>query len=571
MRHVVWTSVLMSVGLGAAFAQPKIGSIVSNASYLQPPVDSKGNPIGKDVIAQGSIFVIFGLGMGPASVTYPLGLPLPTSVPAANGTSVSISGGGTTVDAYIVYTSAGQVGAILPSTAHTGDANVTVTYNGKTSTAYAVSVVESRLGIFTVNSQGYGTAAAQHGADSSPILLSKAAHPGETVILYGTGLGPIPIADNIAPGTLPVGSNVVVTIAGQTVKPQYAGRSPSFAGLDQINFAIPANVATGCYVPVSVTAGGQVSQDVVLPIAASGSDACTHIFGLSDSALAKLDSGGTVNIGVFQILRAYVAALGGPVEGAGGLFDNADANSVFNMYNLIPVAYGAVTYPAPPNACAVIDQIVTSGGFSLPKISQIGGTELVADAVGLSISGPGTLCNSSSCSDPIYRSQSGGYVAPFVPAILSPGSWTISGTGGVDVGAFNATITLPNDLNWTNAGNFGSTQVPNVDLTIAWTGGTGAGSATVTVFGTSTIVNPSDPSKTRGKSFYCAAPASAGQFKVPLSIRQQLPTAASGEVAFGALGITTGGFASFKAPLTKGTLDGGVIDYGEAYVLSVAY
>ena len=58
---------------------------------------------------------------------------------------------------------------------------------------------------------------------------------------------------------------------------------------------------------------------------------------------------------------------------------------------------------------------------------------------------------------------------------------------------------------------------------------------------------------------------------IPADVRNQLPSAASGEVAFGQLGITTGGFASFTAPLTKGTLDAGVIDYGEAYVLSVTY
>jgi hypothetical protein len=46
---------------------------------------------------------------------------------------------------------------------------------------------------------------------------------------------------------------------------------------------------------------------------------------------------------------------------------------------------------------------------------------------------------------------------------------------------------------------------------------------------------------------------------------------ASGETAFGTLGISSGGFAGFKAPLTEGTLDAGVVDYGEAYVLSVKY
>jgi len=564
MRHTVLTIFLALLAGGAVFAQPKIGSVVNTASYQTAPSDSKGNPIGNHVIPQGSIIAIFGTGLGPSQVTYPPGLPLPTAVPAANGTSVAITSGGTKVDAYIVYTSALQVGAILPSNTPIGTATMTVTYNGKTSAEYTISVAESRLGLFTVNAQGYGSAAAQHGADSTPILLSKAAHPGEVIVLYGTGLGPISTADNVAPGSVQVGSNVVVTIAGQIVKPEYAGRSPSFAGLDQINFTIPANVVTGCYVPLSVTASGQVSQDVVLPVAKSGSDACTHIFGLSDSALATLDSGGTVNVGIFQILSAFVASLGGAVQGAGGLFDHGDANAVYNVYNLIPVAYGAVTYPAPLNKCVVIDQNITSGGFNLPPFNQIGGTELVADAITLMINGPGGA-NAN-----ILRQTNGGYVSAFIPPILGAGSWTISGMGGADVGAFSATITLPDNLTWTNAGNFSSVPT-GTDLTIAWTGGNTPSNPVVTVFGNSTIVNGADPSKTRGKSFYCAAPASAGKFVVPAAVRAQLPSASSGEVAFGNLGITTGGFASFTAPLTKGKLDGGVIDYGEAYVLAVTY
>jgi uncharacterized protein (TIGR03437 family) len=563
MRQIVQMSVFTLLVVGFAFGQPKIGSIVNTSSYLTPPSDSKGNPIGNHVIAQGSIFIVFGTSMGPSTAVFPSGLPLPTSLPDTSGTSIAITSGGQKFDAFMFYTSALQVQAILPSNTPIGNATVTLTYNGKTSAPYTISVVESRLGLFTRNSQGYELASLQHGADSSPVMFTKAAHPGEVVVLYGTGLGAISGPDNVAPGSVQVGSDVIVTIAGQAVKPAYAGRAPQFAGEDQINFTIPANVVTGCYVPLSVTASGQVSQDVVLPIAKSGSDVCTHIFGLSASALARLDSGGTVNVGLFQVLRAFVAALGGPVEGAGGLFDDSDANSVFNLYTLIPVAYGAVTYPAPLNSCVVIDQAITSGGFNLPPFSKIGGKELVADSVTLAINGPGGA-NAN-----ILRQTAGGYLSAFIPAILGPGSWTISGMGGVDVGAFSATITMPDDLTWTNAGNFSS--VPQADLTIAWSGGTAPGNPVVTVFGNSTIVNPTDPSKSRAKSFYCAAPATAGKLVVPASVRKQLPSAASGETSFGNLGITTGGFASFMAPLTKGTLDAGVIDYGEAYVLSVAY
>jgi hypothetical protein len=145
----------------------------------------------------------------------------------------------------------------------------------------------------------------------------------------------------------------------------------------------------------------------------------------------------------------------------------------------------------------------------------------------------------------------------------------LQATAGPTWAHFSANITLPDDLSWTNAGNF--TTVPRSDLTILWTGGNVTASSVGTVFGNSTIVNVQDPSQTRAKSFYCSVPASASKFVVPMSVLQQLPssTTAAGESAYRTLGITTGGIGTFTAPLTKGTLDAGVIAYGEAYVLSV--
>jgi uncharacterized protein (TIGR03437 family) len=554
---------LALVLISSALGQPVIGGIVSNASYAQAPNDSSSNPIGHNIIAQGSIFAVFGSGMGPATIAY-ASLPLPTSLPDANGTSIAVTGGGKAVNAYMVYTSAGQLAAILPSTTPIGDATVTVTYAGKTSAPATITVVKSQLGIFTANAQGTGPAAAQHGVDSSAIQLTTAAKPGEVIVIYGTGLGGISGADNVPPGAVQVGSNVIVTVAGKVITPDYAGRSPNFAGLDQINFKLPADVTTGCYVPASVTASGQVSQDFVLSIAASGS-VCTHPLGLTQSSLATLDSGGTVNVGLFQMLRAFIALLNGSIEGAGGLFDNGNANSVFQMYNRIPVAFGAAPYPAPLNGCVAVDQVNTGSGFMAPDFSLIGGKELIGDSIALSANGPGGAQSN------VLRQDTGGYLSVFIPPILVPGAWAISGSGGADVGAFNAQITLPANLDWTNRGNF--SNVPSSDLTIVWTGGTTSGSPVLTVFGNSTIVNAKDPSKSRAKSFYCAAPASAGRLVVPLAIRQQLPstTTSDGETAFASLGITTGGFASFTAPLTKGTLNAGTITYGEAIVLSVKY
>jgi uncharacterized protein (TIGR03437 family) len=570
MRQIIQIVLVVLIAAVSAIAQPAIGGIVNSASYAQAPNDSSGKPIGPNVIAQGCIFVIFGTGMGPATLVQASSLPLVTSLPDANGTSVAISSGGQTFNAFMVYTSAGQVAAILPSNTTVGQANVTVTFQGKTSPPNTVNVVKSQFGLFTQNSQGNGQAIAQifTSATSNFLMgLTTPAQPGQVLVLYGTGLGAISGADNVPPGAVQVGSNVVVTVGGKIIPVQYAGRSPLFPGLDQINFQLPSDVPLGCYVPASVTASGQVSQDFVFSIAASGAAACTHPLGLSTSALAKLDSGGTLNIGLFQVLRAYLALLNGSVEGAGGLFDNVNINGAFQMYNRIPVAFGAVSYPAPLNGCVAVDQVNTGTGFTVPDFSLIGGKELIADQLVMSIDGP------KGGQGTILRQDTGGYLGVFISPILGPGAWTISGSGGVDVGAFRATITLPDNLVFTNQGNLANPP-RSLDLNTVWTGGTVAGgNPIVTAFGNSTVVNVKDPSKSRGKSFYCAAPATAGKIVVPAAIMQQLPssTAGDGETAYASLGITTGGFATFTAPLTKGTLDAGSINYGEAIVLAVKY
>ena len=142
-----------------AFAQPSINKdgVVNGASYAGP-ASSGANTL----IAPGSIFVIFGKGMGPGSLVSAAALPLPTSLPDANGTSVKVATGTTTVNAFMVYTSATQVAAILPSNTPVGVANVTVTYAGQTSAPQKISVVPSNFGVFTRNSAGHGPAIVQN-------------------------------------------------------------------------------------------------------------------------------------------------------------------------------------------------------------------------------------------------------------------------------------------------------------------------------------------------------------------------------------------------------------------------
>lgn len=67
-----------------------------------------------------------------------------------------------------------------------------------------------------------------------------------------------------------------VIIAGQKAKVAYSGRSPCCAGVDQIVATVPANAALGCWIPVTVKAGGTVSNTATMAIAAQGATSCNN-------------------------------------------------------------------------------------------------------------------------------------------------------------------------------------------------------------------------------------------------------------------------------------------------------
>lgn len=569
MSRIVRASAVIFGLIACAAAQPVVSSVLNAASYATFNVPPGGNT-NVAFIAQGSIFVVFGTGLGPASLVQAAGLPLAAKLPADNGTSITVTSGGKTVEAFIVYTLATQVAAILPSSTPAGPATVNVTYNGQTSsTPGQVVVAKSAPGVFTFNAQGTGQAAAQIpvSATSAPInSLTNPARPGSTMVLYATGLGPISGADNMAPGAVQIGG-VTVTVGGKVIQPLYAGRSPNYPGLDQINFTLPQDVPTGCYTPGVVTVD-QIPSNAFVLATAGASGACVHPFGLNQDALSKVDAGGTVNVGVFAALRGV--ALGIPAEGGGGLFENAGASGLFTTFDKILSAFGIVQYPVANNACVVYDNMSGAPGLPIPDFSTLGISRELKAADALRLNGPGGKQQG------ITRPGSVGYLwvsllSGFDTPVLGPGTWTLSGDSGPDVAAFSATTEFPVNLVWTNVGNLSTP--PRSDVTMTWTGGGTSAQPNVNITGNATVVNSKDGSHNRGKSFVCMAPASAGRFVIPADITKQLPVpSADGDVALGSLGITTGGGSPFNASLTNGQpLDGGFFGFGEGHTIPVTW
>ena len=97
------------------------------------------------------------------------------------------------------------------------------------------------MGLYTVNSQGTGPAVVTF-TDYTYVTPANAAHPGDYIILWADGLGPIttsdakqPVSDNMTgiPLEVVIGGKASATIL-------YQGRNTCCASLDQINVQIPA-------------------------------------------------------------------------------------------------------------------------------------------------------------------------------------------------------------------------------------------------------------------------------------------------------------------------------------------
>jgi trimeric autotransporter adhesin len=253
---------------------PQVIAVTDGASY------AVGN------ISPGEIIAIYGIGLGPASLV-PLTTadPLATSLPPTGSatTKVTIDG----VDAPLLYTSANQVGCIVPfSVAKKSGSKVdlSVTYNSIAVVAPTkVNVVDANPGLFTMDSSGQGQGAILNVSPTGAYSINSSTIPavkGSTLaVLYLTGYGSTTCTDiaatasdpgsacnakatelNLISGAVSPILPVSVTIDGQPA-PGALAQAPagSVPGLMQVNVPVPAGVKPG-NVTVVVTLGSGNTQ-----------------------------------------------------------------------------------------------------------------------------------------------------------------------------------------------------------------------------------------------------------------------------------------------------------------------
>jgi uncharacterized protein (TIGR03437 family) len=238
-----------------------VGGALNNADYASG-----------ESLAQGDIIALFGTQLAtgaPAGIT---ALPLPTTLGESqvllNGQAVPL-----------YYVSANQINFEVPLDAQAGAGTLQVVSNGVNGNIISVTIAKAVpriMQLYGVNG-GYGIIV--NASDNSlaiPATAGVASHPatvGQALVIYALGFGPTnpatttgtasptsPLADITDSPMVCFEAPDPFNPAGLCVKPLFAGLTPGYVGLYQINVVVPNGSPTGVLVPIYIsTADGNTN------------------------------------------------------------------------------------------------------------------------------------------------------------------------------------------------------------------------------------------------------------------------------------------------------------------------
>ncbi len=232
-----------------------------SGNYLNPQgiVNGASSMPFTNSFAPGEFITLYGNGFTNTALSS--ALPFQTTL---GGVQVTVNG----TPAPISYVSPTQINAIIPYSAPsdgtplqiqvTNIPNSTVVYSGPTDP-----------GVYTVPSGGIGVGAILH-QDYNLVSESSPAFAGETIQVYCTGLGTVtpavPTGTGAPSTTLSTTDNTVtVSIDGAPLTVQFSGLAPTWAGLYQINVAIPSGLSSGDHT-LEVSTDYSDNYQVIVPI-----------------------------------------------------------------------------------------------------------------------------------------------------------------------------------------------------------------------------------------------------------------------------------------------------------------
>jgi uncharacterized protein (TIGR03437 family) len=233
---------------------PAITAVVNGASF------AKGG------VAPGEIVTAFGTNLTSSTgINLTSGVPLPTTF-----LTDSLTVNNKPVALFAVDNSNGQqqINFQVPWEVASGpNATIAVSNGGTAGASISVPVVTAQPGIFNYSAGGNTFGAILH-ANFALANSANPATPGETVLIYCTGLGAVSSEpeDGAAGNGQPTLATPTVTIGGTKAIVSFSGLAPGFVGLYQINAQVPPTLIAGNQ-PVVITMSETSSNSVLLPVA----------------------------------------------------------------------------------------------------------------------------------------------------------------------------------------------------------------------------------------------------------------------------------------------------------------
>jgi uncharacterized protein (TIGR03437 family) len=238
---------LAKIAPGTAGPSISLSGVTNAASYTS-------------TVSPGEIVSLFGkqLAVTPATAAAaPFPLQLSDAHVTVNGTA-----------APLFYVSPLQINLQIPYETAAGSARIQVT-SGSGAATLNVPVAPAAPAIFTLNSLGNGAGAIEHALTGQLVTSANPAAAGEVVAVYCTGLGAVspPVADGAAAPVPPAQAVMPVTafIADTPAPVIFAGLTPGFAGLYQVNVQIPAGTPSGVQ-NMAISVSGAASNTVTLAV-----------------------------------------------------------------------------------------------------------------------------------------------------------------------------------------------------------------------------------------------------------------------------------------------------------------
>jgi len=225
--------------------QISIGGVLNNATFARD-----------EALAPGGITSVFGeqFTAPGADLALSSGAPLPTTL---GGARVLVNG----VPAPLYFVSYGQINFQMPFNLTPGEAVIRVERAGAQGNGASVAVVQRAprvliwpiAGNYGIVVNGDGTLPLPAGTTLGS-FQGRPARAGDALVIYAIGLGQTdpPVTTGAASPADPLGRVAGTKVIfgargpfGAGLDPIYAGLSPGFVGLYQVNVVVPSGLATG--------------------------------------------------------------------------------------------------------------------------------------------------------------------------------------------------------------------------------------------------------------------------------------------------------------------------------------